>query len=164
VLAIGAALVGCDVLEPIIGQAGGGAVGMAKECGRYAPLVRMLAYTGLRWGEVAALRIHEVDLDRRRIHVVASVTEVDGRLVWGTPKTHAPRTVPLPRFVTRELALLAEGRAPDDLLFTAPRGGVLRVRNFRRNVFDPPWAESAPLLPPARAEAHCGLVSDRVRS
>ncbi|MEN3298155.1 MAG: hypothetical protein V7633_213 [Pseudonocardia sp.] len=65
---------------------------LAKECGRYAPLVRMLAYTGLRWGEVAALRIREVDLDRRRIHVVASVTEVDGRLVRGTPKTHARRT------------------------------------------------------------------------
>lgn len=117
---------------------------LAKECGRYAPLIWLLAYTGLRWGEAAALRLREVDLHRRRIHVVASVTEVDGRLVWGTPKTHARRTVPLPRFLARELAPLVEGRGADALLFEAPRGGVLRVRNFRRDVFDPAVARLGP--------------------
>lgn len=110
---------------------------LAKECGDYATLVRFLAYTGLRWGEVAALTTRRVNLDRRRADVVESVTEVHGQLVWGTPKTHARRTVPLPRFLARELAPWVEGRLPDDLLFPAPRGGVLRVRNFRRNVFDP---------------------------
>jgi integrase len=110
---------------------------LAKECGDYAPLVRFLAYTGLRWDEVAALRTRRVDLVRRRADVVESVTEVHGQLVWGTPKTHARRTVPLPRFIARELAPWMEGRRPDDLLFPAPRGGALRVRNFRRDVFDP---------------------------
>jgi hypothetical protein len=41
------------------------------------------------------------------------------------------------RFIARELVPWMEGRRPDDLLFPAPRGGALRVRNFRRDVFDP---------------------------
>jgi hypothetical protein len=28
-------------------------------------------------------------------------------------------------------------RAPDELLFTAPYGGPLRIRNFRQRFFDP---------------------------
>ncbi len=110
---------------------------LAKECGDYAPLIRFLAYTGLRWGEVAALRVRRVDLTRRRVDIAESVTEVHGHHVWSTPKTHARRTVPLPRFLARELAPLVDGRDPEALVFTASRGGVLRVRVFRRNVFDP---------------------------
>jgi integrase len=109
---------------------------LARECSEYAPLVRLLAYTGLRWGEAAAIRVREVDLTRRRINVVASVTEVSGHLVWGTPKTHARRTVPVPRFLAAELAPLVDGRDGGALLFESPRGEVLRVRNFRRSVFD----------------------------
>jgi hypothetical protein len=32
---------------------------------------------------------------------------------------------------------------PADLLFTAPRGGVLMLRNWRRRVFDPALAAAA---------------------
>lgn len=110
---------------------------LAKECGGYAPLVRLLAYTGLRWGEVAALRARRVDLVRRRLVVAESVTEVSGRMVWGAPKTHARRTVPLPRFLAADLTAFVAGKDPDALAFTAPQGGVLRGRNFRRAVFDP---------------------------
>ena len=110
---------------------------LAKECGDYATLIRVMAYTGLRWGEAAALRTRRVDLTRRRVQVVESVTEVNGVITWGTPKTHSRRAVPLPRFLVRELTTWVERRRPDDLLFPAPRGGVLRVRNFRRNVLTP---------------------------
>lgn len=109
---------------------------LADCCGPYGIVVRFLAYTGLRWGELAALTIGRVDLQRRRASIAASVTEVNGRLVWGNPKTHERRSVPIPRFVAAELANRLAGRAPGDLVFTAPEGGVLRVRNFRRNVFD----------------------------
>lgn len=37
--------------------------------GEKATLVRFLAYTGLRWGEVAALRVHDVDLVKHRVTV-----------------------------------------------------------------------------------------------
>ena len=100
-------------------------------------VVLMLAYTGLRFGELAALRVRRVDLLRRRLDVAESVTEVGGEAVYGTPKTHQARTVPLPRFLVDDIARLAAGPRPDDLLFTAPEGGVLRLGNFRRRVFDP---------------------------
>jgi integrase len=103
--------------------------------GRVAVLV--LAYTGLRWGELAALRVSRVDLLRRRIHVAESVTEVvDGRLDWGLPKNHERRWVPVPRFLVDDLAELVTGKAPDKLVFTTRHGAVLRVRGARRSWFD----------------------------
>ncbi len=109
---------------------------LAEGCGPYRLLVLALAYTGLRWGEVAALRVRRVDLLRRRIEVAESVVDVDGRLLFGTPKNHQTRSVPVPRFLVDDLAAHLAGRAPGDLVFTAPRGGVLRVQNFRRSYFD----------------------------
>jgi integrase len=96
-------------------------------------LVLLLGWSGLRWGEAVALRGRRVDVDRRRIHVVEAVTEVGGRLEWGTPKTHDGRTVVVPRFVAAALPV----REPDSLVFTAPKGGPLRTSNFRRNVWHP---------------------------
>jgi integrase len=100
-------------------------------------IVLTLAYTGLRFGELAALRVRRVDLMRRRLEVAESVTEVNGLAVFGTPKTHQRRSVPVPRFLVDDLTLLTAGRGPDELLFTAPKGGVLRLMGFRRRVFDP---------------------------
>jgi len=102
----------------------------------YRLLVLVAAYCGLRWGEIAALRVRRVDLLRGRIAVVEAYSDVDGVLVLGAPKTHAHRSVPLPRFLRDDLAEHLAGRGADDLVFTAPRGGVLRVQNFRRTYFD----------------------------
>lgn len=110
---------------------------LAKRCGSYGLVVRLLAYTGLRWGELAALTVKRVDVTRRRIVVAESVTEVNGTLHWSTPKTHEQRSVPVPRFIATELEQRLRARSSDELAFTAPNGGVLRVRNFRRDVFDP---------------------------
>lgn len=109
---------------------------LAEECGSRGVVVRVLAYTGLRWGELAALRVGRIQFDRRRLLVAESVTEVDGVSVFGTPKSHQRRTVPLPGFLLDELRTVAHGRSPTDLMFTSPGGGVLRVGNFRRDVFD----------------------------
>jgi integrase len=110
---------------------------LADACPPYGTLIRVLAYTGLRWGEVIALTAGRVDLRRRRIEVVDAITEVHGRVVVGTTKTHQRRSVPIPRFLADELANHIAGRKPDDLLFTAPGGGVLRNTNFRPRFFDP---------------------------
>ncbi len=70
---------------------------MAGAYGQYRLAVLVLAYCGLRWSELAAMRTGAVDLMRRRIDVCEAVTEVNGaRLVWGTPKSHERRSVPLP--------------------------------------------------------------------
>jgi integrase len=95
-------------------------------------LVLVLGYTGLRWGEVAALRVSRLDVTRRRIVVSESVTPVKGVMVWGAPKTHERREVPLPRFLAGELEAHVAGKGPGDLVFTGPRGAVLRARVFQR--------------------------------
>jgi len=68
--------------------------------------------------------------------VAESVTEVNDRAVFGTPKTHQRRSVPLPRFLVEPVAAQIAGRAGDELVFTSPTGEVLRNNNFRRRVFD----------------------------
>jgi len=110
---------------------------LARAAGRYDTAIRVLAFTGLRFGELAALRVRRVDLLRRRIEVAESVTEVGGRAEFGTPKTHQRRTVPVPRSLTDALAEQMATKTPDDYVFTAEKGGVLRLRNWRRDVFDP---------------------------
>lgn len=95
-------------------------------------LIRLLGYSGLRWGEVVALDWENVDTARRRIHVKAAATEISGRLEWGTPKTHEVRTVIVPGFVIDDL-----GPPGDGLVFTAPKGGPLRHSNFTRDVWAP---------------------------
>jgi integrase len=110
---------------------------LACEVDPYGSVVRFLAYTGLRWGEMAALRVGSFDMLRRRVNVREAVAEVKGRLVWSTPKSHEQRSVPFPRFLNEELAALMVGKSRDDLVFTAPDGGVLRVSTFRPRNFAP---------------------------
>lgn len=97
----------------------------------------VLAYCGLRWSELAALRVENVDLLRRRFDIAQAVTEVNGgKLVWNTPKNHERRTVPIPRFLVDEIATHLAGRGRNELVFAASEGGVLRNRNARRSWFD----------------------------
>jgi integrase len=99
--------------------------------------VLTLGYCGLRWSELAALRVRHFDLLRLRVLTEEAVTEVDGtRLVWGTPKTHSRRSVPLPRFLVDELERTVVNRPPDELAFPSPQGAVLRNRNAHAAWFD----------------------------
>jgi len=109
---------------------------LAQAAGDYRTAVLMLSYCGLRWGELAGLKVGRVDLMRRRLSVVEAVSEVRGKLIWGTPKSHQIRSVPIPRFLVDDLAVVMAGKAPGDLVFTTRRGAVLRNLNFRRDVFD----------------------------
>ena len=110
---------------------------LADESGQYGPLILFLAYTGLRWGEASALRIGDVDLVRRRIDVSRAVSEPAGRIVFGTPKTHARRSVPFPTFLVEPLATAISGRPSSELLFRSPEGDVIRAGNFRSRILSP---------------------------
>jgi integrase len=109
---------------------------LATAAGEAGPAVLFLAYTGLRFGEMAALRVGRVDLIRRRVEVAESVTAVNGVLVWGTPKGHSRRWVSVARFVSDVLAEHIAGKTADELVFTSSGGAVLRASNFRRDVWD----------------------------
>lgn len=105
--------------------------------GRWRLLILLLAYTGLRWGEATALRVCDIDFERRRIDVRRAFSDVGGRVVLGTSKSHQFRTVPVPRFVAAELAAVVDGKRPDDLVFTMPGGSVMRLSNWRHATFVP---------------------------
>ena len=90
---------------------------LATQCEPVGDVVMFLAYTGLRWGELAALKVERVDLPRHRVEVVEAVTEPGGKLVWGSPKSHERRSVPFPSFLDSALARRIEGKGSADLLF-----------------------------------------------
>ncbi|MFD6446288.1 tyrosine-type recombinase/integrase [Promicromonospora sp. NPDC060204] len=101
-------------------------------------LVLLTALTGLRWGEVSALTVDDVDLLRRRVHVTKAYTRLDdGTLLLGDTKTHARREVPLPASLAPAVAEQAAGRARGDLLFTGTRDTALRRESFDRSAFRP---------------------------
>jgi integrase len=120
--------------------------------------VYVAAYTGLRAGELWALRRCDLDLDRRMVHVARALKDERGHLSFEEPKTEGSRrTVTLPRFVAN---LLTEHvrtiRDPEALIFTSPGGGNGRadgdggpVRHglFMRRAFRPAVKAA---LPPER--------------
>jgi integrase len=109
---------------------------LSDACDEWGDVVHLLAYTGLRWGELAALRVGRVDMLRRRLRIEESVTEVNGVLVWSAPKDHQRRSVPFPAFLSDDLAGRMAGKAKGDLVFATAQGTPLRVRNARRDWFD----------------------------
>ncbi|WP_018178749.1 site-specific integrase [Jongsikchunia kroppenstedtii] len=111
---------------------------LADEVGDDSTVVLTLAYTGLRVGELAALRVCDIDFLRRRISVTRSVSYVTGKgMVFTTPKTHETRTVPFPKFLAEPLAQLATGKGRDDLLFGSGKDKPLRVGGWRKRVYRP---------------------------
>ncbi|WP_394163365.1 tyrosine-type recombinase/integrase [Galactobacter valiniphilus] len=111
------------------------------EAAKYPAVVRVLAYCGLRWGEMAALRVQDLDLERRRLRVVNNAVDVAGKMILGTPKTHRTRSVPFPRFMLDELRAAAEGKESAELLFPGPDGGYLRNARVHENNLS--WFASA---------------------
>jgi integrase len=59
-------------------------------------LARFMAYTGLRAGEVAGLRVRDVDLAAGHVSVRQTAQHIKGEWVFGTPKSRrSSRDVPL---------------------------------------------------------------------
>jgi integrase len=106
---------------------------------RFSALIMSAAYTGLRAGELAALRVERLNWLRSRLHVVESVSEPKGHgVVFGPTKTYETRWVPMPPFVAELLETHAEQYSTTDgLVFSSPEGGPLRHRNFMRRHFKP---------------------------
>ena len=103
----------------------------------WRPVVMLLVATGLRWGEAIGLRVGRVDLLAKnpRLMVVEQLQELagTGELVFQSPKTaKGRRTVSFTKKVALMLTPLIAGKGSDEVVFTAPMGGMVRTRNFRR--------------------------------
>jgi len=108
---------------------------------RYRALVLLAAYSGLRAGELAALRRKHVDLLHRTVTVVEQVQRIGGTFVVLPPKSAAGRrSVAIPTLVADalqdHLANFGEP-GPEGLVFPAPGGGFLRPENFRNRSWLP---------------------------
>jgi integrase len=89
------------------------------------------AYTGLRRGELIALRWRDVDFERSAIRVAGSFS--DGQLT--TPKSGRGRVVPMVPEVAQVLARLSQRTEPtgeDDLVFPGEQGLYLDGSALRR--------------------------------
>ncbi|MET0447460.1 MAG: site-specific integrase, partial [Aeromicrobium sp.] len=98
---------------------------LAREAGGYASVVLVMAYCGLRWGEMAALRVKDVDITRRRLSVEQNAVEVGHKFIVGTPKSHERRTVPFPELLEAGLRQACEDRPPEALIFPSPDGSFM---------------------------------------
>ncbi|MGV0793558.1 tyrosine-type recombinase/integrase [Mycolicibacterium sp. XJ1819] len=96
-------------------------------------MVYLLAYCGLRYGEMAALRVGDVDLVRRRIRIARSVTRVTGKgHVEGDTKTHQVRMVPImTQTLVDALAKEIRDRERSQYLFPTDDGGLMTLGWFR---------------------------------
>jgi integrase len=111
----------------------------AIKSGSYRRYIAGLVYTGMRANEATALRVEDVDLARRTIHVRRSFTVGnDGKMLAVTPKSHKERAVPIPAALVPHLQAALAGKAREDLVFSGPRGGRLNASNVRRAI---DWSE-----------------------
>ena len=135
---------------PSSGDVGG--LGRALAAGLHGERDELMAstaaYSGLRWGELAALTIPQVDTGTRVITVDRKVVEVGGHLYVEAPKcrkfrrTIYPRRTPAGYLLAERLsARIEEARAeqeagtnPLGLIFPSPRGRHWRSSNFNRGV------------------------------
>lgn len=94
----------------------------------------MAAFTGLRWGELVAVRRCDLDRDAGTVRISRKFAELrDGRRVAGPPKSAAGlRVVALPAMLVDAMKRhLAEFPAEDEeLVFRGPIGAPLRRNNF----------------------------------
>jgi integrase len=99
--------------------------------------------TGLRQGELFALRWCDVDLNRKVVSVRFTLVETATERFLAEPKSaKSRRQVDLPQFAVDALVdhrrrMLTEGLAGSEWVFCDTRGGQLRRSNVIRNSFKP---------------------------
>ena len=116
---------------------------------RYRALILTGTYTGLRFGELAALRNNDLDMLRRTLRVDEQLSRQGSwRMVAGPLKSKkAYRTIGIPAFLCDELAIhLTEYPSESDLVFSHAEGGPLDYNRFRRRHWNP--AVEASVGPP----------------
>ena len=100
-------------------------------------LVRWQAYTGCRIGESLALKVGDVDVDRRRARIGRTWTDDGhGGSMLGTPKNGKARNIAIPRFLMTQIKAQMDGMGDDDWLFRATRGGNVWTNTWRTRIWN----------------------------
>ena len=100
-------------------------------------LVRWQAYTGCRIGESLALKVGDVDADRRRARIGRTWTDDGhGGSMLGTPKNGKARNIAIPRFLMPQIKAQMDGMGDDDWLFRATCGGNVWTNTWRTRIWN----------------------------
>lgn len=100
-------------------------------------LVRWQAYTGCRIGESLALKVGDVDTDKRRARIGRTWTDDGhGGSMLGTPKNGKARNIAIPRFLMPQIKAQMNGMGDDDWLFRATRGGNVWTNTWRTRIWN----------------------------
>lgn len=117
---------------------------------RYRTMVVLACWCALRFGELAELRRHDVDLAKGVIHVRRGVVRAGGELIIGSPKSTAGvRDVAVPPHVLPQLDRHLKDHAQpgkDGLLFPAANGGHLAPSTLYRSFYPARVAAGRPDL------------------
>ncbi|MHB1446913.1 MAG: tyrosine-type recombinase/integrase, partial [Acidimicrobiales bacterium] len=104
-----------------------------------ALVVRLAAYTGLRAGEIYALRVRSIQ--GQRLTVTDSLTELHGpgreQVFLGSTKTYRNRVVSMPGPLASAVEDHVRDRKPDDLVFAYSDGSPIQHTAFYRDEFKP---------------------------
>jgi integrase len=106
---------------------------------RFRTFVLAAAFTGLRWGELIALRRRDLDLDRPAVRVPRKLAQLgSGEMVEGPTKSAAGvRTVALPTLILADLRSHLDEYVKDgadSLIFVGAKGAILKRGNWRKSV------------------------------
>ena len=127
-------------------------LGQALAAGRHGDrdelMAQTAAYSGLRWGELVALAVPQIDTGGRVITVDRKIIDVAGHLYAEAPKNRKHRKTIYPRrtpggypLAEKLASRVGQARAeqeagtnPLGLVFPSPAGKYWRASNFGRNV------------------------------
>lgn len=115
-------------------------------------MVETAINTGLRWGELIALKPRHLDLGTGRLTVEETVVEVSVKnsptgqrmLTKAYPKDNEPRTLGIPPGLVTQLGAYLADRClkSGDLLFATREGTPISRNTFRTRVWRPAVAAS----------------------
>jgi integrase len=110
-------------------------------------MVETAINTGVRWGELIALKPRHLDPNTGKLTVEETIVEVSRKnsptgqrmLTKAYPKDNEPRTMALPDDLLNQLTAWINQRAlgPDDLLFATREGTPISRNTFRTRVWRP---------------------------
>jgi integrase len=109
---------------------------------RYCALILLAAFSSLRWGELAALRPEDIDLDACTVRVTRQLNKPGAAPLFGPPKSRAGRrVVDFADLIVPDLRKHLSSLSSDaQLAFTSAEGTALSNTNFRRRIWVPALA------------------------
>lgn len=101
------------------------------EASTHPEIIYTLAYTGMRWGELTALRVKNIDTTARRIRIDSSITQLrkainENRFAEGAPKNGERRSIVYPQLLAPIIDEQIRRKQGEDFVFMAADGGHIK--------------------------------------